>query len=95
MSDLSEFLLARIAEDEAGCRIALAVVPDHEWAGFVLAECAAKRAVIQIQPSDTQSCGAYHPQYDTFHPDGHPNEVLCILATVYADHPDFDQRWRA
>jgi hypothetical protein len=57
----------------------------------VLAECAAKRAVISnVGP---YSCDQAHPQFDVYHPDGHLSPVLRALAAVYSDHPDYDKDW--
>jgi hypothetical protein len=62
----------------------------------VLAECAAKRAIVDThyasEPSDYGDftspprcvlCGLKYPCW-----------TLCSLAAVYADHPDFDPAWR-
>lgn len=111
---ITEFLEARIAEDEAVAREALepknlhpygdtripAIKPD-EWGGLVdnylggtmgvhsarhdptrvLAECAAKRAIIGgLEPFSTLD-------------DINAPELLSILAAVYAEHPDYRQDW--
>ena len=104
----TEFLLARIAEDEAmaerggshngggtfandnyGC---LLVQPAR-----VLAECEAKRAAIKAAWKDHcliegewgggQSQGAMSAKNDN-------PAVVEALASVYADHPDFQEAWR-
>ncbi len=78
---ITEFLLARIAEDEA---VALAANGPSVHAARhdptrVLAECAAKRAIIeQAERSDS---GWWESIY------------VAILAAVYADHPDYDPSW--
>lgn len=104
MSTLSEFLLARIAEDEEVANAAR----EHEYlsaardasplrwvrdavgygtifanSGRILAECAAKRAIVRDNPPMT-----------TF---GGPSESFNLrhLASVYADHPDFNPEWAA
>jgi hypothetical protein len=100
MTTLTEFLLARIAEDEAVARAAR----PHEYlptrdgrnlttidagdsarvgitSGRVLAECEAKRRIVNLDDLD----GAGE--------DGHIHAVRC-LASVYADHPDFREEWR-
>ena len=51
----------------------------------VLAECAAKRAVIEYLAPDL---GRGYSSSDT------AEEVLRILALPYADHPDYDEAWR-
>jgi hypothetical protein len=106
---ITEFLLARIAEDEA--TVTRRGPYPHSWhamdkvgtfnpgcpdcIGFgginrVLAECGAKRAIIEqavhcntnyggtVTGAVSRSC------YLT---------VLTDLATVYADHPDYQQDW--
>lgn len=117
---LTEFLEARIAEDEAKARAWDAAynnpgpVPEYhyqiarkhrqEWPTLwesldnftprrVLAECAAKRAIIEQHPRDDDGfC------YDsTTHARGckwaHPCPTLRALAAVYKDHPDYRQEW--
>lgn len=106
-----EFLLARIAEDEEwaarfGCD------DGHEGVGLtprcrgrVLAECGAKRAIVESPGSE---CGAGGPDhYPRGHP-GYPCEgceaaeaadqsvevVLRHLVGVYAGHPDYRGDWR-
>lgn len=110
---ITEFLLARIAEDEASVEDwteagswGLAE-PGRMWVDTmgrpiyaprarVLAECKAKRAII-----DMWSIQMSEPMFED---DGPPvplggqgpetyYETLCILASVYADHPDFDPAW--
>lgn len=104
MTTLSEFLLARIAEDEAngadcdggsGCRVSDAMVDRR------LAECEAKRRLIAM----------HEDAWDEGLPDI-PREHVCltcgdaeyysiawpcltirVLAVPYADHPDYDQAW--
>ena len=92
---LTEFLLARIAEDERRAKVVLDVgihptlVIDpvaQKWLkdfgpGRVLRECEAKRRIVFI------SQGWLTRQRQT-------TDMLCILATVYADHPDYDEAWR-
>jgi hypothetical protein len=128
---ISDFLLARIAEDEATAKAAAAGealltslrsikasawVPDGEithivrWdPARVLAECEAKRRLVELHAiqveRDRQSpfdpatgaersewavdlycdvCGWVSVACDTLH----------ALASVYADHPDYQQEWR-
>jgi hypothetical protein len=101
---LTDFLLARIAEDEAVARD----WPDDRtlfWADDqpvvdtlghviyqprtrVLAECEAKRRLLE-----------WHRQYDTDERgEPHGREDQCpawrLLASVYADHPDYRKEWR-
>ena len=119
---ITEFLLARIADDEAVARATLAESDLLDWSGNwsdavglhgpadgpsghaavvvdparVLAECAGKRRIAELharcdvhdRPGDEcdacQRCG-----------DGSlwPCDTLLAVASVYADHPDFDPAW--
>ena len=84
--ELVRFLLARIAEDEAAAVRArgLPVPPGLPDADRVLAECVAKRGVIQLQRTDL-----------TDDPDDwEATEVLSFLALPYAGHPDYRREWR-
>jgi hypothetical protein len=116
MSDLAEFLLARIAEDEAtdmglphrgDCRIfgGWPGAPDS-FVGCdcglstrVLAECEAKRQIVELHAGDAPICmdgfrpglsheGLLHSQSTNGVPDGYCDTVRA-LAAVYADHPDY------
>jgi len=109
---ITEFLEARIAEDEGLAKASIAnYTPDEwdnpsRWANHyaadvefwdthtpyrVLAECAAKRAVISnVGP---YSCSQAHPQFDVYHPDGHLSPVIRAIAAVYASHPDYREEW--
>ena len=129
---LAEFLLARIAEDEAVARTATsgpwyvdevgdfgdksAVLEVARWRGYtntvnlgedrptadhiarhdparVLAECEAKRAIIdEVTATEVRLCSV-----EKFHVPTHPlaEPILRHLAAVYADHPDYDEAWRA
>jgi hypothetical protein len=110
--NITEFLEARIAEDEELASAALIGMhgkhadawdyggyvlgaerdstPKQDefitawWPQRVLAECAAKRAII----------AAFDPQA----PDLDPHvgvSVIAMLAAIYADHPDYQQEWGA
>lgn len=88
---LTEFLLARIADDEED------VADDEPWDGGmcqanvgvhysrdrVLAECEAKRRIVE-QVSDVTWVGSYAVR----------DFVLGQLVLPYADHPDFREEWR-
>jgi hypothetical protein len=102
---ITEFLEARIAEDEAIARDRPASAPIHYTGCYyysysldsgwfcdcdedgkasarLLAECAAKRAIIK----------AFDPQS----PDLDPyvgRDVIAMLAAAYKDHPDYQQEW--
>lgn len=96
MSDLTEFLLARIAEDEHRAKQAWA--GGHRgtrWLGEPdrqLAECEAKRKIIEAHPPLFGGCETCH-ELDA-HDAYDPCVTLRALAQPYADHPDFDPAWR-
>jgi hypothetical protein len=83
---ITEFLEARIADDEGLATEALPGEPSvwgaRGWydPARVLAECAAKRAIIETQP--VSKIAAL------------PNPfILRALAAVYSGHPDYRQEW--
>lgn len=94
------FLLARIDEDQRHAEQAAAGHwPDLRTTGSggsaaahvarwhparVLAECDAKRHIIELQRSDLRD----DPQ------DWEADEVLRLLGLPYADHPDYRAEWR-
>lgn len=93
-----EFLLARIAEDEADANAEdedyyhTSLLPtydsDHQarWhTDRVRAECAAKRAIVDHFDD---------PDYDSYPLNEAKRTTLRTLATVYADHPDYRQEWK-
>ena len=84
---ITEFLEARIAEDEARASSGWARLGDSRWEtsdygqdfltpSAVLAECAAKRALLDI---DFQTSALF---------DNHR-----ALAAIYKDHPDYRTEW--
>ena len=98
MSALVEFLLARIAEDEAVARYTLDNHPpfrhaiedgylreDYHDPARVLAECEAKRRIVEIH-QDWPVLIQTEPTLEPADPED--------LAQPYADHPDFDPAWR-
>jgi hypothetical protein len=91
---LAEFLLARIAEDEAqgGCG-----GPDRacaQLADRVLAECEAKQRIVERHAPDSIGDGSsLHVCHDSLADDTDCVE-LRALALPYADHPDYRQEWR-
>lgn len=91
---LPDFLLARIAEDEAeaqkgALRAGVGTGPRYR----IVAECGARRRIVELHDGvlkrelaarDASALGA-----DLMHGD-----VLRLLALPYADHPDYRQEWR-
>lgn len=89
MTALTDFLLARITEDEAELRDARIEDMPEWWAPTAwsrergLAECEAKRRIV-----------AMHGELCFGNGDrGAGDEVLEHLAQVYSDHPDYDPTW--
>ena len=98
---LTDFLLARIAEDEA---VANNVRPDELYqdrrglgfgeemgsplivvsSGRVLAECAAKRRIVE---READTLARYPGNF-------HARVTLRDLAAVYADRPGYREEWR-
>ena len=105
--DLKTFLLARIAEDEAEAngQLGAEYYTDGAWpeevAARVLAECAAKRAIVDRHRRDPDVqrmiYGDIYPCTECGDADDSPMEWPCptmrILAAVYADHPDYQSEW--
>lgn len=95
---LAEFLLARIAEDEAalddsdGQALGVHVIT-VEAAARWLAECEAKRRIIEAFRGWTDAASETHDQRDYGVADG-LDEALRALALPYADHPDYRDEWR-
>jgi hypothetical protein len=87
---LTEFLLARIAEDESAAERVWLLIQDDSSGGptarfrslneRVLAECKAKRAILEgfgfVMNRDLTLCKKH-------------------LAAVYANHPDYQPEWAA
>ncbi len=84
--DVVRFLFERIAEDEAAARRARAgrVPPGLFGPDRVLADCAARRAIVELQRTNLMD----DPE------DWQANEILCLLALPYADHPAYRPAWR-
>lgn len=99
-----EFLEARIDEDEARAGSGWTSLRDARWEtdnygrnfltpSAVLAECAAKRAIVGLHeyewmgPDDAAGKGCAL-DYEAW-----PCSTVRHLATVYKDHPDYQQEW--
>jgi hypothetical protein len=105
---LTEFLLARIAEDEAAAERGRSHNGGGTFAndnyGYllvqparVLAECAAKRQAIEAAWGDQVQIegewGHCQGREEMSVKDDNP-AVVEHLAAVYADHPDYREEWR-
>lgn len=95
MTTLTEFLLARIAEDEAAAhdrlgKGALSTSVILQWQQHrVLAECEAKRRIVELHAYDWNPRGLCM----ACDIDG-PCPTLHALALPYDAHPDYDEAWR-
>ncbi|WP_270889993.1 DUF6221 family protein [Pedococcus sp. 5OH_020] len=81
---LTEFLEARITEQEIRCRTILDTEDVSPWVRrslqVALADCRAKRRIIEVQTG--------------LGDDDEPSWELMALAEVWADHPHYRQDWR-
>lgn len=97
MSDLTDFLLARIAEDEAAWG-PVCLGPRRSGKTHArrhMAECEAKRAIVALHAQ----CGTGHGYCDDGgHGWGGDEGLGCAdlayMATPYADHADYRDEWR-
>ena len=88
MSDLAEFLLARIAEDEQYEQSPHADHNEHTYLR-AMAEREAKRRIVELHHTAGRSglCDECHSKV-------WPCPTLRLLALPYADHPDYREEWR-
>lgn len=97
--NITDFLLARILEDEAHAGSGWARIGDTRWEvdnygqnfltpTAVKAECAVKRAIIDTCRNDHEDAMASNSDVTEA-----ASEVLYALAAVYKDHPDYRQEW--
>lgn len=123
---ITEFLLARIAEDEAAIKRWADALKADDIAGVgipawvinasglkvprdVLAECEAKRRIVELFEEERVRSGIYNRGYDdgllTTNDDLRQRlasnarcqglkESLLALASGDADHPDYEEAWR-
>lgn len=104
-ASLSEFLLARIAEDE---RRSHAAALDDDWVNDempldgwylgprVLGECAVKQALIELHRTDREHYCPTPDGSEYFNREGEAPQdcpTLRWLGSLYANHPDFDVSW--
>lgn len=103
-----EFLLDRIAEDEAGEQTWVSDVSAvGEHLGYtpgmkfpptprMVAECAAKREIIRLHHDFDTKYWHDDPSCSGMYGDDESSEdcqTLAALAAVYADHPDYREEW--
>jgi hypothetical protein len=97
MSSLTEFLVARISADEAAARDAvdrqaqfwIDIPPGWVSPARMLAECAAKRAIIELAADAGEASGCT----ECNEADYLGANILRRLAAPYSSHPDFDSAW--
>lgn len=96
---ITEFLEARIAEDEFDANRELLWGTTQTLTRMnarVLAECAAKRALSSLHsPGDYRgqlTCNECGDWWDGS-PVDYPCQTIKIVAAVYADHADYDPEW--
>jgi hypothetical protein len=109
MSDEADFLLARIAEDEAQAKLSVAHNAQNpnlripsDWieqvADRVLAECEAKRRIVEAALADFAADDAKDPDPTTrsFNAGAafFAHNAVLALALPYAAHPDYRDEWR-
>jgi len=100
--DLVGFLLARVAEDAHRAADLAAAQGADGVADRLRADAAAKRKVVlacQAAAPDLRFLGARPPGLANFPlPPANHHQLaaltLALLATPYADHPDYEQVWR-
>lgn len=98
---LTEFLLARIAEDDenAWCEGSGEYRGCRDWSERRSAECDAKRQIIHLHrarsdeddPAIAPWCASCGTPYEW--PTDYPCPTLRLLALPYAAHPDYRQEW--
>jgi hypothetical protein len=100
MTTITEFLLARIAEDEREANVCLAQYHRGEGGSTPrwtrqLAECAAKRAIVEPFAKEWARPARLFDAYLSSMLKLMMNAVIRPMATVYRDHPDFQREWAA
>lgn len=106
---LTEFLLARITEDEARAPDAIKYLIDDYYQVFtperIVGECTAKRQIVELHGELLTMRGEPYgycrmcaeneeADWDGAPPVAWPCPTLRHLASVYADHPDYREDWR-
>ena len=101
---LTEFLLARIAEDESRAESVRDFIPEFGDQGEyinparVLAECEAKRRIVELHSwGEGHECSVFDGSGEVDncrYVIGDECSTMQLLASVYADHPDFRSEWR-
>lgn len=91
---LTDFLLARIAEDEiVGHHLAQYGPRRAKRSTRMLAECEAKRRIVETATASREA-GVYTAVPMVVGMANGLDVAISILATAYADHPDYRAEWR-
>ncbi|MGZ4574770.1 MAG: DUF6221 family protein [Mycobacteriaceae bacterium] len=96
---ITEFLLARIAEQKAMVRDPRYIWSlDHPEIGApekVLAECEAKRQIVEGHAENDDPCAIKDGDWpDAWGDEPWPCRTIRNLASIYAGHPDYREEWR-
>ena len=94
---VTEFLLARIADDEAYARDWIEHDADHDGTRFgsgrILVDCEARRRIVDLAAKAHEwgkgTAGATAGYAKVI-----ADDTIKLLALPYADHPDYQQEWR-
>lgn len=96
MTDLASWLLEQISKDEDDLRSAHLLQYEEptyvDLAARVLAECEAKRRIVELWQGDKPLAGRVGMVDDYYW--YALADVLKLLAVPYADRPGFDETWR-
>ena len=99
MSDVVDFLWARIHEDEVRAHRLQTTGGESLWSATrVLAECDAKRQLLELASSyrvpgsDDEADDAYQRRSLT-DTEGLAATLLSALVLPYADHPEYQEEW--
>lgn len=98
--NITEFIEARITEDEKTAGTYIEVLPAGDMAPLsrrVLAECAAKRVILVLAQKASETEQAYDDyEWQGTVESAEPltgDAILYALAAVYKDHPDYQEEW--
>jgi hypothetical protein len=104
MSELADFILARVAEEERACQRRLRGTASDELVsvGRLLLHCTARRKLVALHEIHfaAEGCDAIIDGECGARRTGQSErEFVCptlrLLALPYFDHPDYQEKWRA
>jgi hypothetical protein len=96
---ITEFILARIAEDEREANVSLDLYAEggttskRRWIR-VLAQCKAMRQIVDLHHEYIGVCGHCVDIAGKHQREAWPCETVRTLAAIWSDHPDYDDTWR-